>query len=169
MDGRTMNDDERLQLQKMISANDTTDQTNLIRKLKHSDLIKQDLQTINALKISAMPHDQMKIKCIESCNFLYTNYTDIFNRLINNEINLSILYEFIGVLTQVENGTIDQHDGSFKIGNLLKSLYVDSAVKKADALNKLYDTDTKTIGPEIIIKKMSWAEFKAENMIRSKI
>ena len=41
-----MNENEKLQLQKMIKMNNVEDQTHQIRNLKHSQLIKKDIQTL---------------------------------------------------------------------------------------------------------------------------
>jgi len=45
-----MNDSERLNLQKMIQANDAENNTHLIRNLKHSKLIIEDVD--NLLKLN---------------------------------------------------------------------------------------------------------------------
>ena len=45
-----MNSEERLNLQKMIKANDVEDQTNLIRQTKHSELIRTQVKDMLALK-----------------------------------------------------------------------------------------------------------------------
>ena len=45
-----MNPEERLNLQKMIAVNDVTDQTDNIRKLRHSDKIWNDVQLMLLLK-----------------------------------------------------------------------------------------------------------------------
>ena len=45
-----MNDSERLQLQKMIQANDTQNNTQDIRKLKHSKKILADVDMLLKLK-----------------------------------------------------------------------------------------------------------------------
>jgi Sec-independent protein translocase protein TatA len=46
------------------------------------------------------PNDEEKIKaeCIEECGFLFNYYTDLFNRIRKDEIDLSILFKFIDVL-----------------------------------------------------------------------
>ena len=41
-----MNPEERLNLQRMIAANDVTDQTQNIRDLKHGDRIWEDVKTM---------------------------------------------------------------------------------------------------------------------------
>ncbi len=45
-----MNETERLNLQKMIQANDAEDKTEQIRQLKHSQKIYNDVQTLLKIK-----------------------------------------------------------------------------------------------------------------------
>ena len=134
-----MNPEERLNLQRMIAANDVTDQTENIRKLKHADKIWEDVKTMTLLKrkYSRMLNtDLIKTKITNACRFLFDNYTDIFNKLYKDQLNVQILYTFIQELKNIENGKTDQHEASFKIGKLLKELYIDSALKQAEKLDK---------------------------------
>jgi hypothetical protein len=39
-------------------------------------------------------------------------------------------------LKKIEDQEIDQHEGSYEVGMLLKKIYVDSALKKANKLNE---------------------------------
>ena len=88
-----MNENERIALNKMISENDVQDQTKKIRTLKHSDLIKQDVFTLQKLKsqYSRTQNTQVfKDMCVSRCSFLFNNYTDIYNRLVKDEIDMNI-------------------------------------------------------------------------------
>jgi len=144
-----MNPQERLMLQKMIKANDVEDQTELIRELKHSHLLEKDINALLKIKnekrekenekkkvenLDELPEDYDERMTTE-CSFLFSNYTDLFNKIKKNEIDLKILNHFINILRNIEDGEIDQHEGSYLIGHLLKQLYVDSALKKATKLN----------------------------------
>jgi dimeric dUTPase (all-alpha-NTP-PPase superfamily) len=153
-----MNDEQKLHLQRMISSNNVLDQTELIRKLKHSYIFKNEINTLLLIK-AKYPDDEEKIKeeCINECGFLFTYYTDLFNKIRKNEIDLNILYQFIEVLRKIEEAELDQHEGSFLIGTLLKELYVDSALKKADKINEKYKEEIKPKEPMIPI---SWKQFK---------
>ena len=156
-----MNQTERLNLQKMISANDVVDQTNNIRQLKHSGKIWHDVQQMTLLKkkyARIQNSEGYKSILTKHCNFLFTYYTDIFNKLLKDELNVEILYCFINELRNIENGNVDQHEASFKIGKLLKELYVDAALKKAESLDK----NGKKI-KYVKAKKISWKEFKQIN------
>ena len=45
-----MDDQQRLKLNEMLKANDVEDQTSRIRELKHSQKIKEDVETMQDLK-----------------------------------------------------------------------------------------------------------------------
>ena len=150
-----MNEIERLQLQKMIKVNDVEDQTQQIRKLKHSKQLKEDINTFLLLKTKYNPEEIFE-KSINECNFLFTNYTDIYNRIKNDEINIDLLFHFLKVLSDIENGELDQHEGSFIVGKILKEIYIDSALKKAEKIDNLYNQKEETIEPINI----SWKNWK---------
>ena len=73
--------------------------------------------------------------CVSRCNFLFTRYTDIFNKVKKDELDLSILNTFLNVLEEIETGKLDQHEASYKVGSILKQLYIDSALKKSEHLD----------------------------------
>lgn len=161
-----MNNEERLNLQKMIKANDVEDQTDLIRQTKHSTLIKEQVKELITLKAKyprlakSNPMEFEKM-CLSKCAFLFNHYTDIFNKVNKEEINLSILDKFLDVLKQIEDGKIDQHDGSFKVGKLLKELYVDSALKKTEKMDAK-DKKHKKEKPLPKPREISWKEYKSK-------
>lgn len=153
-----MDDKQRLQLQNMIKANNVEDQTNLIRNLKHSQLLRNEVNNMILLKAKYRGNDE-KIynECANECNFLFTYYTDIFNKIRKDEIEIGILNKFLDVLRQIEDGELDQHEGSFMVGTILKELYVDSALKKAE---KLDEKTAKPPKPKSAEVKVSWSQFK---------
>lgn len=162
-----MNREERLNLQKMIKANDVEDQTGLIRETKHSDTIRSQVKELLALKakyprLAKTNPNEFEKMCLSKCGFLFNHYTDIFNKVNKEEIDLSILEKFLDVLKQIEDGKIDQHDGSFKVGKLLKELYVDSALKKTDKMDAK-DKKKKKDKPVSKPREISWHEYKMKN------
>jgi len=171
-----MNDSERLQLQKMIKTNDTEDNTVLIRSLKHSKLIWADVNNILSLKkkyadLAKSDPDEFATLCSGHANFLFTTYTDIFNKVIKNEINLDTLLELINVLKSIEEGACDQHEGSFAVGKILKEMYIDSALRKSENNERLNGNqsedltmDNSTIEAPIIEENISWKEYR-KNML----
>lgn len=155
-----MDDKQRLQLANMIQVNNVEDQTDLIRNLKHSQVLRNEIN--NMILIKAKYRDnEVKIneECINECGFLYTYYTDIFNKVKKDEIDIHILNKFLDVLRQIEDGKLDQHEGSFLVGTLLKELYVDSALKKAEKLDAEAEKNNQT-QPKSTENNISWKQFK---------
>jgi len=163
-----MNNSERLQLNKIIQNNDVEDMTSEIRKKLHSDKIKQDVLKMIEIKrkyprLAESNREQFNTMLQNQCSFLFNNYTDIFNRIKKDELDLSILNEFLKVLKDIEESKIDQHDGSYKIGQLLKQIYVDSAVRQSDNLDKRNNKKEKNKVRKIV--NISWKSFKEQNNI----
>ena len=152
-----MDEKSRLQLQKMIKANDVEDVTDLIRELKHSHILENDINQLLLLKAKYRNDaDKIHEQGMQDCGFLFTYYTDIYNKVRKDEIDLKILNKFLNILRRIEDGEIDQHDGAFLVGTLLKELYVDSALRKAEKLNE------KEKEPEKPREKVeiSWKDYK---------
>lgn len=156
-----MNHLEKIQLDKMISENNVEDQTNKIRELKHSALIKRDIDTILQLQKlhPSLSFTELDNMCIEKSNFLFVHYPNIYTKLLKKEIDVSILYVLVETLQEIENNKLSQHEASFKIGKILKKIYIDTALKHA---NKLDDT-----GPvaKLTPKKINWNTFKHKKII----
>ena len=150
-----MNNQDKLLLQEMIKANNVEDQTNNIRNLKHSQLIKNDVKKLLNIMKETNDHNEIHIEAMIECSFIFTYYTDIYNKIRKSEINLDIFYQFLDVLSKIEDGLIDQHEGSFEIGTLLKKIYIDSALKKAEKLNEKTEPVEK-VEP----KNVCWKTFK---------
>lgn len=159
-----MNPQESLTLQRLIKENDVVDQTENIRKLKHSEDIKRDIIRINVL------HEKEKELKINNkkefddllrreCSFLYNNYTDIFNKLKNEEINVQLLLLFVQKLAAIENGESNQHNASYEIGQILKQIYIDSALKRTEKNEKEV---IEKINKEPAIN-ISWKQYKSMN------
>jgi hypothetical protein len=70
----------------------------------------------------------------------------------------------LDVLHFIEIGKLDQQEGSIIVGKILKQLYLDSAVKTADALDKERASDNEVININIPeVKNISWRDFKKLN------
>jgi hypothetical protein len=156
-----MDDKQRLQLQNMIKANNVEDQTDFIRNLKHSQIIRNEVNNLIIIK-AKFRGDDTKIheEGVNECNFLFTYYTDIYNKVRKDELDIGILNKFLDVLKRIEDGQLDQHEGSFLVGTILKELYVDSALKKAEKLNENEERQPEPIKPQ---QNISWKQFKKMN------
>lgn len=161
-----MNDKERIQLQKLLDVNEADDNTHMIRAFKHSDKIKEDVKLLLSLKdkysrlAKSNPSEFDKI-CVSKCQFLFNNYTDIYNKVRKDELNIQILGKFLAVLKQIEEGELDQHEASVTIGKVLKEMYVDSALRKSEHIEAAQSKKSKKTIKRPPPKKISWKEFSA--------
>ena len=157
---------ERLNLDKMIKASDAEDNTEKIRELKHSKLIENDIQELLNLKskysrLAQSNPDQFDTMCEKKCEFIFTNYTQIYNKVKKDNINLNLLAHFLVILRKIENNEINQHEGSVMVGKVLKEMYVDSALregKKTDLKNKKNTKIQKK--PADVYKNISYKDYK---------
>jgi hypothetical protein len=156
-----MDDKQRLQLQNMIKANNVEDQTELIRNLKHSIVIRDEVHNLSLIKQKYGDNEQKIFEeSAGECGFLFTYYTDLFNKIRKDEIDLNILNKFLDVLKKIEDGELDQHEGSFLVGTILKELYIDSHLKKAEKMNDNNENIVEPVKPQMNI---SWKQFKKIN------
>ena len=155
-----ISNDERINLQKLVGQFESEDNTQHIRQLKHSGKIRRDIDQIQRLKLGSdvtITSDQ----AMEVAPFLYSNYTDIFHRVVKGDLNLEIMDKVLSILGLIETGQVDQHEGSVLVGRLLKEMYLDSAVRRADRLDEENPKEAPMEG-----KSVSWKEFKAVQQSR---
>ena len=159
-----MDDNERLKLKEMIKANNTEDFTDKIRTLKHSNLIRADVQAyLELCRKYPKSHKErfFQESCNKKCAFMIKNYTDIYIKMIKNELNFDILNSLLNVLKEIEDGKLDQHEGSFKVGKVLKELYIDTALRKGAKLDAIQDRKkAKNAKKQTKPKNINYAEFK---------
>ena len=163
-----ISDSERIHLDKMIRVNDAEDHTNKIRELKHSKKIFDEVNVLMKLKKEWGTRATTEVpafdnECASKCNFLFNKYTEIFNKVKKDEMNMDILLQLINVLHYIEDGAVDQHEGSVMVGKLLKEIYIDGAVRKADKLKK--ESSNLDGDKEVEIrdaKNISWSEYKKQ-------
>jgi hypothetical protein len=188
--GNILSDSQRLELSKMMKEYNAEDNTSKIRELKHSGAIRENVIIMENLKkqyqrLRKTNKSQFRQMCEKRCSFLYNNYTNIFNKLFNDELDLGILLQFIEVLRQVEESKIDQNEGSYMIGMLLKKLYIDSALKKekniehreklrnkhGSSSSATSSTSSATSGNKDntprIVKNISWEKYKSLNLMET--
>jgi len=158
--------DEKLNLQKMVSEMGSEDNTDTIRRVKHSILLRDEIKKLDTFKmtnqiIKNSDNDKYTQLCRAETPFLYNNYTDIFNRMVKDELNLEIMTKLLIVLKLIEDGKVDQNEGSVMVGKVLKELYVDSALKQSKHLDEKNEKENITdIKVELDVKPISWKEYK---------
>tara|TARA_Y100000816_G_scaffold267032_1_gene228071 strand:+ start:2799 stop:3308 length:510 start_codon:yes stop_codon:yes gene_type:complete len=161
-----MNEQERLSLKKLMAENNHQETTELIRKTKHSSLIKEDVLTLNNIKakyarLAKTNPNEYDMLCKSKCSFLYNNYTDLFNKVKKSEVDLNLLGQFLSILKDIEDGKLDESDGSYKVGSILKKIYIDSAIQKNENMEKQKNKKKQKKPDFAKEKKISWSEFKA--------
>jgi len=169
-DSNILDQQQRLDLANLIKANDTEDCTEDIRSKRQSQLIKNDVKQMVFLKqkysrlAKSNPNEFDNI-CVNQCKFLFNNYTDIYNKIKNDNLNLNILEKFLDILKKIEDGELNQHEGSYLVGKYLKELYVDSAMRTQEKIdNREKKRKIQKKPPDLQEKIISYKDFKKMNI-----
>ena len=160
-----LNPEERAKLNTLIGEMGSEDNTEYIRREKNSIKIRDDVRKIGVLRTEnadmvANDFQQFTELCKTQCPFLFNNYTNIFNKIVKDEIDLTIMTKFLVILKLIEDEKVDQHEGSVMIGKILKELYLDSAIRTADNLDKKVEGEKEK---PIEGKPITWKEYKKMN------
>lgn len=155
----TMETIEKKQLEDIIKKNDYVNNTNKLRELKQSVNIKRDILTMQKLKMThskmrEVEPDKFAQLCSSQCYYLFNHHNFIYKKLFNDEIRVDLLNELIGALELIENGKIDQHEGSVIVGKILKKIYIDTKIK-----DEPMSEETKFVEPI----KVSWKDYKTKS------
>ena len=176
----TLSSQEKLDLKRLLSSNECDDNTEYIRKFKHSIKMKNDLNHFTALKqsfcdklpIYLSKYNPDELKCVQEnfiiiakqeCSFLNTVYPDIFIKILKDELDIPLFQRLLDVLKQIEDNVTDQHEASVTVGKILKEIYIDSALRHGNHLDEIYNNskDNDEIKKEIVIEKtITWEEYK---------
>lgn len=160
-----LSNQEKLDLSNMIKANNTEDLTQQIRKTKQSQLIRDDIKQLIFLKdkykrLSKSNPKEFDSICTNQCKFLFNNYTDIFNKIKLDTLNLTIMDSFLNILKRIEDGELDQHEGSYLVGKYLKELYIDSAMRNEERIKKNESKKKVQKKPLNVEKNITYKDFK---------
>jgi hypothetical protein len=162
---------DRLDLKRLIQhqGDDYQDNTDGIRRLKHSSLILADVMKMEKLKKTMASKRKTRNQdfvaaCQLKCSFLFNKYTDIFNRLIKDELDLELLSQMLATLQKIEDGTLDQQEGSVVVGKILHKIYVESALSRSRKIDEARCTEEEGEEKEVG-KDISWTEYKNKKLI----
>ena len=160
-----MDPHQRLNLKKMVKEYNSEETTDTIRKLKHSKHLRTDILKMNAFRrkysrLARTNKEQYKAMAEKQCAFLYANYTNIFHRSLKGELDIKLMLKFVEILERIEEGDIDQHEGSYEVGTILKKLYIDSALRQDN--NREKGSKKKKVKKKIkkAINNITWEKFK---------
>ena len=160
-----LDEEDRLNLNNMIKSYGSDDNTEKIRSLRHSSQIKENIEIMLNLKkkyAKMRRDDPKKFQNLATarCNFLFNKYTNIFNRLLKDEIDINILFTFVKTLKQVEDGEVDQNEASVMVGKILKELYIDSALKREKKYEEIEESTGKKKKEKKPVNNVSWKKYK---------
>ena len=157
-----MNNTESIDLKNLVKEYKYESTTEKIRELKHSKRIREDIAKMIELKnkYNRLKGNNLRNMVEKQCSFLYKNYTNIFNKIYKDNIDLNLFHKFLLVLEKIEEGDCDQHQASVEVGKVLKEIYIDSAIREGDKLDK--KSKKKPVKTRTA-KKVSWNEFKKMN------
>jgi len=60
----------------------------------------------------------------------------------------------LNTLSKIENGEYDQHEGSFEVGKLLKTIYIDGTIQEIHRRDEETKVNYKTP------KQIHWSQYK---------
>jgi len=165
MSNITIDDETRLKFNELLKESDASYNTEKIRKLKHSSKIKEQVSIMLDIKKRYTRLDKKTLdKMIDTqCNWLFTHYFNLFNKLKKDELDINILGQFVNALKAVEDGKIDQHEASVQVGQILKKLYIDSALKK-DKKEEAKRERQRKKKPANRKSNLTWSQFKKLNL-----
>lgn len=160
--------EDRINLKKLMNQTDNyEDNTTGIRKAKHSEKIRDDIRKYNFLNreyenVKKENNDEFILKCQIECSFLFNNYTDLFNRLVKDELDLSIMTQLLTVLKMIEDEKVNQEEGSILVGKVLKKLYLDSAIKRGENIDREHKREEEEEHQKKEqVEEISWVEYKS--------
>jgi len=73
-------------------------------------------------------------------------------------------YRALNILKQIEDGELDQHEASYNFGTIMKEIYIDSALKKAEKL----DEPKEEVVPQVS-SSLSWSTYKRMRKYGAKV
>lgn len=131
-----------LDMKALMESDDYVNNTDRIRELKHSERILEEIGKLCELR---KKHPNMRMidevgyteLCRNTTPFLFNHYTDIFNKVVKDELNMEMMVRFIFILKQIEDGILDQYDASVKVGTILREMYVDSAIRRGEEFGQV--------------------------------
>jgi hypothetical protein len=150
-----LSESDRYQLSKM--SNEFVDKTEQIRESKNSSKLRENI--IHLLRIKkenpGLSKKDLEPLILSECHFLFYEYMELYNLLLKEDMEPTILFQLLDVLKDIEDGLCDQTEGSVRVGTLLKEIYIDQKLSETRKRDALYST------PEPIKPKdIHWKDYK---------
>jgi hypothetical protein len=141
------------------------DNTDFIRQEKRSSILRDDILRMERLKRSYTgdrKSDEFRDLCSSECPYLFTNYTIIFNKMWKDVLDLNIMFRTLDVLRKIEEGTINQEEGSVLVGKMFADMYLDASKREGE----IRDAEQGLTREEPVEgKAISWKQFKQRSAV----
>jgi hypothetical protein len=149
-----LSENDAFQLSKM--SHEFVDNTVSIRNLKQSVKLKENIQSFLRIKQEHpdVSKEELEPYILKECHYLFYEHLELYNLLFKKDMDLTIMMKLLDVLTDIEEEKCNQHEGSVKVGTLLKEMYIDCKLSETKQRDELYQT--KQVAPITI----SWKEYK---------
>ena len=137
-------------------SNEFVDKTEEIRASKNSSKLRENI--IHLLRIKqenpGLSKKDLEPLILAECHFLFYEYMELYNLLLKEDMDPTILFQLLDVLKDIEDGKCDQTEGSVRVGTLLKEIYIDQKLAETRKRDALYSTEP--IKP----KAIHWKDYK---------
>jgi hypothetical protein len=149
-----LSESDRYQLSKM--SNEFVDKTEEIRASKNSSKLRENIISLLRIKKEnpGLSKKDIEPLILAECHFLFYEYMELYNLLLKEDMDPSILFQLLDVLKDIEDGKCDQTEGSVRVGTLLKEIYIDQKLAETRKRDALYSTEP--IKP----KDIHWKDYK---------
>jgi hypothetical protein len=160
-----MNKNEKTQLEEIkeqLKDEDYQDNTEYIRQAKNSGKIRDDIISMERLKRSYkgdIKSEEFAELCKAECKFLYDNYMYMFNKMLKDVMDMTLMFRFLQVLREIEDGKLNQDEGSVIVGKMLKNMYIDCANREGAILDEQNKREEPAEG-----KSINWKQYKMRNI-----
>lgn len=135
------------------------DNTDYLRNCRNSRQIGDDIIKMEKLKRTYTGDKQgpeFVELCRVECRFLYDHFMYLFHKLLKDVVDLKMMFSLLKILQDIENGVINQEEGSVIVGKILKELYLDCATREGQKYD-LEDAD-KLVPWEG--KSINWKQYR---------
>jgi hypothetical protein len=93
---------DNLNLKSLINNNDYKDNTEHIRRANISQPLRKESIHLHTLKQQWQgTQEELIEKGQHECTFLYTNHTDLFNRIVKDELDMVIFANILDALESI--------------------------------------------------------------------
>jgi len=159
-----MNDQDRANLNKVIEGLDSAqyqDNTEYLRQERRSIRLRDEVLHMERLKRSYegdRASEAFVELCQRECSYLFMQYPLIFNKLVKDLLDLRLFFQALQTLRQIEDGAINQEEGSVIMGKLFADMYLDASRREGAKWDEEREAERP---PPLEGKALSWKQFKA--------